>query len=162
MSVNLTSEQEKFLEYKIQVRAETLGKVEDALNRGFITQEEFYRYKERELRHYVAFVGNYARHHNICLPIVLPQSLQDLNLSQEEILLIASTNHLLFPWVVKWQNKEITWEQATYGIICTLMVESNSWRDRYKEIIEKHPMGLWLQPNDYAVIIENLRETLPF
>jgi hypothetical protein len=67
---------------------------------------------------------------------------------------MASINPQLYPWVVKWEQKEITWEQAAYGIICSLMFEVNAWRDRYKELIEKHPMGLWLQPNDYTVIIK--------
>jgi len=152
MSTNLTSEQEKFLAYKIQIRAETLGKVEDALSRGDITQEEFHRYKEREMQRYVATVGRYARHYNISLPITPPQS--PLDLSQEEVLLVASTNPQLHPWVAKWEQKEISWEQATYGIIYSLMHEANTWRDRWKETIEKHPIGFWLQPNDYTVIIK--------
>lgn len=149
---NPTPDQEKFQHFKTQLRAESLGLVEDALNRGEITQSDYERYRERELHRYAHTVGSFAQHSNISLLPQPPVSLEALN--QEEILILAYSEPILAHWVYQWRDKLITWEQANYGIILTLLSQVNFLRDRYTEIIEKHPMGVWLQPNDYTVIIK--------
>lgn len=149
---NPTPDQEKFQHFKQQLRAESLGLVEDAFNRGEITQSDYERDKERELHRYAHTVGSFAQHCNIPLLPQVPSSFEALN--QEEILILAYSEPLLAHWVYQWRDKLISWEQATYGIILTLSSQTIFLRDRYTEIIEKHPMGMWLQPNDYTVIIK--------
>lgn len=145
------NQQQIFQQFKQEIRAKSLGLIEDALNNGRITPEEFAKEREAQLCYYIKTVGGYARHHGITLPITLPSPSE---LNQEEVLLMAFVNPILFRWLELWEQKELTWEQATYGIIWALLRDVGFWRDRYREIIEKHPMGIWLQPNDYTVIVK--------
>lgn len=149
----MSQEKEKELAFRMSVvRRETLGQLEDRLNAGTISQAEYEYLYPDTLQDYIQTVAYWSRSLDISVPVPNPITLQNLN--QETILLVAVTRLVLNQWVNLWSKKEITWEQAIIGISLQLAQDAQYWRSRTEEIILKHPMGFWLQPNDYAVIVK--------
>jgi len=75
------------------------------------------------------------------------------NPTKEQILELARSNPIIFHFYKAYSDGQMTWEEALGCMVLGLAQQSKDAQMRMTKLIEHHPLGLWLNPSDYCVII---------